>query len=106
MESIRIYADSDVYALLADVETEFTKLSVGRHTPEPIKTDVSDEKMRELHRAQSHEALNGGGLVINSAKKAPPMSPPAPTPPMKDDSTSEGFLLTSAVFQPQAVQVS
>lgn len=111
MESIRIYADSDVYALLADVETEFTKLSgVGRQTPEPIKTtDISDEKRREIHRAQSHEALNGTGLVINTAQKtpkAPPMSPPAPTPPLKDDSTSEGFLLTSAVFQPPAVSVS
>ncbi|KAM0809343.1 putative Up-regulated during septation-domain-containing protein [Seiridium cardinale] len=100
MESIRIYADSDVYALLADVETEFTKLSgVGRQSPELGKTEVSAVKRRELHRAHSHEVLSGTP-ISNLTDKTPPMSPPAPTPPMKDTSGGEGILLTSAVFQP------
>lgn len=100
MESIRIYADSDVYALLADVETEFTKLSgAERQSPEPAKAQVSDDKRKELHRALSHELLNGKAASTIS-DKTPPVSPPAPTPPMKDTPGSEGILLTSAVFQP------
>lgn len=105
MESIRIYADSDVYALLADVETEFTKLSgVGHQSPDLFNTEDSDEKRRELHRAHSHELLNGTA-ALKTADKTPPMSPPAPTPPMKDSPGDEIILLTSAVFQPTPVSV-
>lgn len=102
MESIRIYADSDVYALLADVETEFTKLSgAGRQSPDPATAQDSDDKRKELHRARSQELLNGN-LTSTASDKTPPISPPAPTPPMKDASGSEGILLTSAVFQPNS----
>lgn len=102
MESIRIYADSDVYALLADVESEFTKLNVSpSSTPEPL----SDNQQKELHRARSHEVLNG------STDKMHPNSPPAPSPPLKETpatttapTTKDGdFFLTSAVFQPSPI---
>lgn len=73
MESIRIYADSDVYALLADVESEFTKLSA--ETPEPAVSPptMAEESEKEVHRARSQELL---GAV---AKAAPVPAAPAPT---------------------------
>jgi hypothetical protein len=107
MESIRIYADSDVYALLADVETEFTKLSgAGRQSPELTKVDMLDDKRKEVCRTFSHEVLRSSTALSHGVDKTPPMSPPAPTPPMKDDSASEGILLTSAVFRPASVSVA
>jgi hypothetical protein len=104
MESIRIYADSDVYALLADVESEFTKLSSGSPpASESAKTSTSSEL--NLHRAQSHDVLTRGSP--RRADKSTPMSPPAPTPPSKDTADDSGeIFLTSAVFQPAAVQVA
>lgn len=112
MESIRIYADSDVYALLADVESEFTKLSTGyQPTPEPVPTRSSDELRKAHHRAQSHDALNRGSPTRSF--KSTPLPPPAPSPPSKeaasdkDTSGDEGeIFLTSAVFQPAAVTVA
>lgn len=125
VESIRIYAGDDVYALLADVENEISKMSsnVGEQVPqsqlEPLRT--------ERERQRSHEKLNGqndssestaapavaalkiaatpsptAGLVapiVDSAIVAP-LSPPAPTPPMKDKPAESEVLLTSAVFKP------
>jgi hypothetical protein len=97
VQSIRIYADSDVYALLADVENEITKMGVG--IPEPVS--LSDVERRKLNRARSHELLSGFGMGIEIAT---PPSPPAPSPPMKDIPVVEGdgFLLTNAVFRPGA----
>ncbi|KAI0134632.1 Up-regulated during septation-domain-containing protein [Xylariales sp. AK1849] len=105
MESIRIYADSDVYALLADVESEFTKLSGGVTNPEPAKTSVSDEKRKELHRARSHELLSSRGP--KPADKAPRASPGAPSPPTKDSAANDGdVFLTAAVFRSPTVTVA
>ncbi|KAI1778179.1 hypothetical protein F4818DRAFT_438350 [Hypoxylon cercidicola] len=100
MESIRIYADSDVYALLADVESEFTKLNGGVTSPEIIVHPQSEEQRRVLHRARSHDILSNGRS--NCLNKTPPMSPPAPLPPMKNTTSKEGsdIFLTAAVFQP------
>ncbi|ORY65249.1 Up-regulated during septation-domain-containing protein [Pseudomassariella vexata] len=102
MESIRIYADSDVYALLADVESEFTKLSGSGQSPmspEPVKADLSEEKMKELHRARSHEMLHG--FVFKPTDKTLTACPPAPPPPLKDSPTGDGdIFLTAAVFNP------
>ncbi|KAI0006541.1 hypothetical protein F4779DRAFT_557371 [Xylariaceae sp. FL0662B] len=104
MESIRIYADSDVYALLADVENEFTKLN-GGSTPEPAGRKGSDEQQRALHRTRSHEILSSS--QSKSLNKTPPMSPPAPSPPMKNSPTKEGeIFLTAAVFQPEQTSAS
>lgn len=98
-ESIRIYAGDDVYALLADVENEISKMSSGMDIYTP---GLPDSKRTELHRKQSHEMLNGGALCTDSPVKrdlssAIPSSPPAPTPPMKD---SPDMMLSSAVFRP------
>ncbi|SPN97361.1 uncharacterized protein DNG_00875 [Cephalotrichum gorgonifer] len=71
-ESIRIYADSDVYALLADVESEFTKMGA---------VPASGSETQELHRARSHDILCGTARP-DSPTTEPSMSR-APTPPSK-----------------------
>lgn len=96
MESIRIYADSDVYALLADVESEFTKLNGGAASPETPRHET-EEQRKILHRARSHDIINNG--YSKCLNKTPPISPPAPTPPVKNSPTGD-FFLTAAVFQP------
>lgn len=91
-ESIRVYADSDVYALLADVENEITKMSsaAGMTTP------MSEDERKQLHRARSHE-------LLNSLASSGTSSPPPPSPPLKDSpvTDSEAVFLTSAVFRPE-----
>ncbi|KAJ6443290.1 hypothetical protein O9K51_04469 [Purpureocillium lavendulum] len=128
VESIRIYAGDDVYALLADVENEISKMSsgVGEQTPPP----QSDPARTKHERQKSHEKLSGeiGSPVTSRAQvstfgaapttattpTAPttavagvapdgttkPISPAAPTPPMKDDPAEDKMILTSAVFKP------
>ncbi|KAI1211670.1 uncharacterized protein F4807DRAFT_450835 [Annulohypoxylon truncatum] len=95
MESIRIYADSDVYALLADVENEFTKLNGG--AAEVPCTHETEEQRRNIHRTRSHDIINNG--YPKDLNKTTPISPPAPTPPVKNSPTGDIFL-TAAVFQP------
>jgi len=96
VESIHIYMGDDVYALLADVENEITKMS-----KEALRDDghLSDEERRQLHRAHSHELLG------SAAKKTttPPRSP-SHSPALTDSSNTNGdggVLLTSAVFRPE-----
>ncbi|KAI0853296.1 Up-regulated during septation-domain-containing protein [Daldinia vernicosa] len=100
MESIRIYADSDVYALLADVENEFTKLNVGIADSELTGSPQSEEERRILHRAHSHDIISN--QYSKCLNKTPPTSPPAPAPPMKNSPTREraDIFLSAAVFQP------
>jgi hypothetical protein len=99
VESIRVYADSDVYALLADVESQFSKMS---SQAEVASSPMSDSERRQLHRARSHELLNGM-MAIKGLNSPMPPSPPAPSPPMKDSpaTDSEAIFLTSAVFRPE-----
>ncbi|KAI1500841.1 Up-regulated during septation-domain-containing protein [Biscogniauxia marginata] len=109
MESIRIYADSDVYALLADVESEFTRLNGEPASPErpSRQSNESEEERKVVHRAHSHDALSGSASssstnVSRSLNKTPPMSPPAPSPPSKDSPTKGSeFFLSAAVFRPE-----
>ncbi|KAI8625708.1 hypothetical protein F5Y19DRAFT_241705 [Xylariaceae sp. FL1651] len=103
MESIRIYADSDVYALLEDVENEFTRLDGGASSPEPLSHKQTRNNMKVVHRARSHDVLSGSvPSAPRTFNKLPPLSPPAPSPPMKNSPTESGdIFLTSAVFQPQ-----
>lgn len=93
VESIRIYADSDVYALLADVESEFTKMTA------PALGDES----QELQRARSHDMLCG---TARPDSPTTPESDRAPSPPSKDvvpeakEEEEEPVFLTAAVFTP------
>ncbi|KAI5923083.1 Up-regulated during septation-domain-containing protein [Camillea tinctor] len=111
VESIRIYADSDVYALLADVESEFTKLN-GESASPARRSHESEEERKEVHRSHSHDVLNSGAnssasSLSRSLNKTPPISPPAPLPPSKDSPTIGGeFFLTAAVFRPEQTTVA
>ncbi|UNI20603.1 hypothetical protein JDV02_006674 [Purpureocillium takamizusanense] len=117
VESIRIYAGDDVYALLADVENEISKMSSG--VGEQTGNNKSHPARTEHERQKSHEKLSGecsspattrcqdpasgptasvtGNPPIDTAT---PISPPAPTPPKKDDRADKKMMLTSAVFKP------
>lgn len=104
VESIRIYAGDDIYALLADVEKEITKMS--SHTAD-VPPDMPDSQRKALHRQRSHEMLNAlSAAPLNTGASAKPLdSPPAPTPPIKDISPAsvqqdEPILLSKAVFKP------
>ncbi|KAI1737066.1 hypothetical protein F4680DRAFT_430165 [Xylaria scruposa] len=110
MESIRIYADSDVYALLADVENEFTKLNNDAGSPGPVSQRPVHSRKKALQHARSHDVLgysdpSSGARGFSSRPK--PLSPPAPSPPMKNSPTRGGdVFLTSAVFQPQQTTIN
>ena len=91
-ETIRIYADNDVYALLADVENQITKMSAGDPSKE---VPLSDNERRELHRARSHEILHGSSLNSRSTTNSPSSASPSHQQPAKED-----VLLTNAVFKP------
>lgn len=102
-ESIRIYAGDDVYALLADVEDEITRMS--KNVKERVVEEELPEKKRiELHRKKSREMLNG--LTGESATKVSPLTTRPPTPPEStlkkvEAPADEGLiLLTNAVFKP------
>ncbi|KAL0942565.1 uncharacterized protein CTRU02_200451 [Colletotrichum truncatum] len=96
VESIRIYADSDVYALLADVENEITKMSAAANQTE-TPANMSDDERKEIHRARSHEALSG---LSAADAKSPVPSPQASSPTIKDSPVEgEAIFLTSAVFR-------
>lgn len=115
VESIRIYAGDDVYALLADVENEITKMSGADYVlPKDEDPNMSPEERRELHRAHSQELLNGGG---NGKRTSPPASPghsPAPAATTSaaaardtpaSSSAGEVFL-TNAVFRPERTMLA
>ncbi|KAI0471298.1 hypothetical protein F4859DRAFT_485160 [Xylaria cf. heliscus] len=109
MESIRIYADSDVYALLADVENEFTKLNNDTGSPEPLSQRPVHSRKKGLHYTRSHDVLgyNDPSNGSRGFSRPQPLSPPAPSPPMKNSPARGGdVFLTSAVFQPQQTAVN
>lgn len=139
VESIRIYAGDEVAALLADVESQITRMSKAseQHAAQRLGKDVArerenfkltDEERKELHRAQSHEALQGGLKTVSSAsslktvvnarsrKSSTSSTPDPPTPPitesMQEPTMKEAkqedlsnFILSSAVFKPQTAAV-
>ncbi|KAI5861249.1 hypothetical protein GGS23DRAFT_577757 [Durotheca rogersii] len=110
-ESIRIYADSDVYALLADVESEFTKLNGGVASSDSAAAQPeTDEQLKVLHRTRSHDILSNS--YPRALSKTPPTSPPVstlpalPALPVKNSPREGEIFLTAAVFQPDRTPVS
>lgn len=109
-ESIRVYADSDVYALLADVEHEFTKMNVPSLEGENAA----------LHHARSHDILCGTARpdspTTDTSSRAPsPREPEEPAPEAKEadkkeakeETTAEApIFLSNAVFRPEVPQRS
>lgn len=85
-ETIHIFADNDVYALLADVEDQISKMSGDIAVTK--EAAISEEEQRELHRARSEELLNR------------PL-PDKRSTPKPEPARAEGMIfLTSAVFKP------
>ena len=114
VESIRIYAGDDVYALLADVENEISKM--GRCEPEPTPEGESFARTRTSRREpqRSHEQLSarradsqppaantvetrststGAAAIVVSGESPSPLTP-------HTGGAKETLLLTSAVFKP------
>lgn len=87
-ETICIYADNDVYTLLADVENQITKMSGDIAATASKEAALSDDERKELHRARSQEVLNGTPTASSSPSKPEPEAP-------------QEIFLTSAVFRPQ-----
>lgn len=92
-ETIRIYADNDVYALLADVENQITKMSGDIAATASKEAALSDDERKELHRAHSQEILNGTPTESSSPSRTESAQPKADAP--------QEIFLTSAVFRPQ-----
>jgi hypothetical protein len=129
-ESIKVYVGNDIYlySLLADVENEISKMN--SNGPDAASKEAIETKRKELHRQMSHEMLNGfteqsmkpphhpGKLDFANTTTATtttaannnsnttnyaaiPLSPPAPTPPMKDERVQDAtLLLSNSVFKP------
>lgn len=108
VQSIRIYAGDDLYTLLTDVEQEISKMNA--YSTETIPEDLHEARRRQLHRQKSHEMLSGlteapltTHLNIKKETKdlngPTPLTPPAPTPPMKDG-PAESMTLSQSVFKP------
>jgi hypothetical protein len=103
-ETIRIYADNDVYALLADVENTITQMG-GDASPKGSSERLSDAERRQLCRTRSHDVLSG-----SPARKPLPISKLAEKPsssslssvvsPLAAAPAASDLFLTSAVFKP------
>jgi len=63
VESIRIYADSDVYALLADVEEEITRMG---DQAESDKTQQENDKREREEKERREENAISAGITLNA----------------------------------------
>lgn len=112
VESIRIYAGDDVYALLADVENEITKMS-SSNTNEAAHNSATDSLLPDprrvaLHRQKSHEMLINGSSDMNiESPKLEPVtftfrSPRGLTTPPKKDASTDDYMpiLANTVYKP------
>lgn len=113
VESIRIYADSEVYALFQDVENEITKMSsgdFGRSTPVPSSTEIkpaeaklmTEEERKELHRARSHEMLSGITSKQSSATTTPTTATSTVSNAMSQPSTASSLPVSPPAPSPPA----
>jgi hypothetical protein len=108
-ETIRIYADNDVYALLADVENEISKMSNG---VEAARKVLREADPRTAHRARSHDTLGSGkksssslasAASATSADEKSGSSSSSSSSPSLSSTPPAGageIFLTSAVFRP------
>ncbi|KAM5352420.1 hypothetical protein ACJ41O_005143 [Fusarium nematophilum] len=110
VESIRIYAGDDVYALLADVENEITRMS-NQASDTATNADMTETKRIALHRQRSHEMLNGiskeGHAVqrkdYTDTRAISPLASP-PTTATTSNSTSTSTTPTAAAKEKQPVE--
>ncbi|KAL2168228.1 hypothetical protein VTG60DRAFT_235 [Thermothelomyces hinnuleus] len=106
-ETIRVYADLDIPALLKDVENTIANMGGPDASAEASScTPLTEAERRQICRTLSHDALNGGA----PARKPPPVSKLAEKPSSSSLTSSatapapepapEEMFLTSAVFKP------
>ncbi|RSL42521.1 hypothetical protein CEP53_012142 [Fusarium sp. AF-6] len=108
VESIRIYAGDDVYALLADVENEITLMSKQvSEPPSASAVDMMETKRIALHRQRSHEMLNGLSIDNHHMKRRDIPEPRAVSPLASPPTTRESEpveddipLLANTVYKP------
>ncbi|KAM3459771.1 hypothetical protein NHJ6243_006604 [Beauveria neobassiana] len=62
VESIRVYAGDDLYALLADVEDEISRLGSGQEEQQPVPV----QPLKEHVRKRSDEKLDGDGTPTST----------------------------------------
>ncbi|KAL2140339.1 hypothetical protein VTI28DRAFT_3952 [Corynascus sepedonium] len=105
-ETIRVYADLDIPALLKDVENTIANMGGGDASAKDSCTSLTDAERRQLCRTLSHDVLNGGAparkpLPISKLAEKPSSASlsSAPAAPAAEPATEEIFL-TSAVFKP------
>ncbi|KAK3359133.1 Up-regulated during septation-domain-containing protein [Lasiosphaeria hispida] len=112
-ETIRIYADNDVYALLADVEHAISKMSGGgdispcKEKPmpgaergQPNRTTRSSETLPSSPVKTTLPALTNDEKTCSSSVLPLSTSPPSAAPAAKTLPKGE-FFLTNAVFKPE-----
>ena len=114
-ETIRVYADNDVYALFADVEDTITKMGGCDAPAKESCPPLSEVERRKLCRTLSHDVLSGGSLArkpvpisklaekpssssLTSSSMSSSSLSSTKTPPSAEPAAGE--LLTSAVFKP------
>ncbi|KAL2162621.1 hypothetical protein VTH06DRAFT_6457 [Thermothelomyces fergusii] len=111
-ETIRVYADLDIPALLRDVENTIASMGGSDASAEGASSSASscapltEAERRKLCRTLSHDALHGGA----PARKPPPVPKLAEKPSSASLASSatapapelapEEMFLTSAVFKP------
>lgn len=117
VQSIRIYAGDDVYALLADVENEISKMGVA--TPEStVSLDIQSQRQRSreqlIGRVDYPSPPHPAGVASATAAILAPNAAdinnrdgknatPSPTSSQAKDGATEGeILLTAAVFKPES----
>ncbi|KAH6627013.1 Up-regulated during septation-domain-containing protein [Chaetomium sp. MPI-SDFR-AT-0129] len=108
-ETIRVYADNDVYALLADVENTITNMGNGCDASPKGKgprTELPDAERKKICRTISHDALSGGAPVdkplpsLGLGEKPSLSSLSSTTATLSTEPAAEELFLTNAVFKP------
>ncbi|QLI70263.1 uncharacterized protein G6M90_00g074740 [Metarhizium brunneum] len=117
VQSIRIYAGDDVYALLADVENQISKMGVA--TPESTASlDIQSQRQRSreqlIGRVDYPSPPHPAGVASATAAILAPNAAdinnrdgknatPSPISSQAKDGATEGeILLTAAVFKPES----
>ncbi|KAK5987199.1 hypothetical protein PT974_11320 [Cladobotryum mycophilum] len=95
-ESIQIYPGEDLLALLTDVEDEIHRINGRTHRA----NQMNQQKPQISIRLQQINAQGYKNHLESTFTTPAPLSPPAPTPPLKDPPKTEELLLTSAVYKP------
>jgi hypothetical protein len=107
-ETIRVYAEKDVFALMADVKNTIDEMTGNDGATKDSSTSLSDTERRKICRTLSHDALTSSParkpLPISKLEEKPSYSSltfaATATPPAAAEPPAAEMFLTSAVFKP------